>query len=331
MIMHARKACAAARLRSRRAFTLIELLVVIAIIGILVALLLPAVQAAREAGRRTKCANNLKQIVLAVHMFEDKHNELPINRYGDYDDPAAFGGAYENSRSYSWLAGILPYLEQEPLSKSGNIPNVPLSANTAISTAIPTFHCPSDVLSKLKVFPERSHYMRTGIPLGLTNYKGVQGSNFCWGDWANGGSWPDCESWFKGNGIFYPMDWQRPRSLAAVEDGLSNTFMVGEDIWNTARATCDPTDPCYGLGFAWAHPVEACAIGAMPPNARGPGGAEYAERDWTGHNGFRSWHPTGLQFGYCDGSVRFVRDTVPLGLYRAQCTIKAKEAGTIVD
>ena len=317
------------RKRLRRGFTLVELLVVIAIIGILIALLLPAVQAAREAGRRIKCSNNLKQIVLAVHLFEDKHNELPVNRYGDYDDWTAFGGPFENSSSYSWLSAILPYLELEPLYKSGDIPKVPLNTSTAADEAIPTFHCPSDALQRIKVYPETSHYMRTGIPLGLTNYKGVQGSNFCWGDWANGGAWPACEAWFKGNGIFYPMDWQRPRSLAAIEDGTSHTFMVGEDVWNLTRATCDT--PCFGLGFAWAHPVEACAIGAIPPNARRPDGSEYAADDWTGHNGFRSNHPTGLLFGNCDGSVRFVRETLPLGLYRAHCTIASNEPGTFED
>ena len=319
-----------ARCAFRRGFTLVELLVVIAIIGILVALLLPAVQAAREAGRRAKCANNLKQVVLAVQLFEEKWSELPKNRYGDYDDWTAFGGPFEDSRSYSWLSAILPYLEQETLYKSGDIPNVPLNASTVVGTPVVTFHCPSDALSKFKVFPERSHYMRTGIPLGLTNYKGVQGANFCWGDWANGSnSAPDCEPWFHGDGMFYPMDWQRPRSLAVVEDGLSNTFMVGEDIWNMTRASCDT--PCYGLGFAWAHPVEACAIGAIPPNARRASGVDYAEDDWTGHNGFRSWHPSGLQFGICDGSVRFVSESVALGLYRAQCTIKGKEPGVSLD
>jgi prepilin-type N-terminal cleavage/methylation domain-containing protein len=316
--------------QDRPGFTLVELLVVIAIIGILIALLLPAIQAAREAGRRTSCSNNLKQIVLAAHMFEDKHGELPKNRYGDYNAWTAFGGPFENSSSYSWLSAILSYLERDTIYKQGDIPNTPLNASAVVSTSIVTFHCPSDAIVRLKVYPERSHYMRTGIPLGLTNYKGVQGANFCWGDWANGSKTaPDCEPWFHGDGVFYPMDWQKPKSLAAITDGTSHTFMVGEDIWNLTRATCDT--PCYGLGFAWAHPVEACAIGAIPPNARRPDGSEYVEDDWTGHNGFRSWHPNGLQFGNCDGSVRFIRDSVPLGLYRAQCTISAGEPGVHLD
>src|SRR6476661_7871066 len=101
------------RVFSRRAFTLIELLVVIAIIAVLIALLVPAVQKVREAAARTQCANNLKEIALACHSYHDVKKVFPTGQYGDYNQPAAFGGAYENSMSWSWLAFLLPYLEQE--------------------------------------------------------------------------------------------------------------------------------------------------------------------------------------------------------------------------
>lgn len=304
---------------------MIELLVVIAIIGILVALLLPAVQAAREAARRAQCANHLKQLVLAVHLFEDSHKKLPANRYGDYDDPATWGGPYEDSRSWSWLSAILPYLEQTNLHQQGDVPNRALNQSTILGSVVPTFHCPSDQLGQVKVYPEQSRYLRTGVPVGLTNYKGVQGANFCWGDWANGSTVNNqCEPWWKGDGVFYPMDWQKPKSLGKVKDGTSNTLMVGEDIWNMRRATCDT--PCYGLGFSWAHPVEANATAALPPNARRPDGQPYADDDWTGHNGFRSRHPGGVQFALCDGSVRHVSNTIALGSYRAAATIAGGES-----
>jgi prepilin-type processing-associated H-X9-DG protein len=125
------------------------------------------------------------------------------------------------------------------------------------------------------------------------------------------------------------MDWQKPKSLAKIKDGTSNTLMVGEDIWNQTRATC--SDPCYGLGFAWAHPVEANATAAIPLNARRPFAIPYAENDWMGHNGFRSWHPGGGQFGQCDGSVRFVSNTIALGVYRAAATIRGGEAVALPD
>ena len=303
----------------RPAFTLVELLVVIAIIGILVALILPAVQAAREASRRAKCSNNLKQLVLAVHNFEGAQSKLPMNRYGDYDDLTTYGGPFEDSRSWSWLSAILPHLEQNNLYEKGDIPNRPLATSTILDASIATFHCPSDELSSIRVRPVQSHYLRTNLPTGLTNYKGVQGANFCWGDWANppAGS-IDCEPWWHGDGIFYPMDWQKPKTLAAVRDGTSNTFMVGEQIYNKTRASCDT--PCYGFGFSWAHAVEANALAAMPPNARSPSGVPYPEDDWQHLSGFRSRHPNGLHFALADGSVRFVSNNIPLLVYRGMAT-----------
>jgi len=306
-----------------RGFTLVELLVVIAIIGILVALLLPAVQSAREAARRMQCANNLKQISLAVHPFETNQKFLPPNRYGDYDDYATSGGPYEDSRSWSWLAAILPSLEQGNIAAPGSIPFKKINQAGIAQLVIGTFLCPSDSAASLGSVRETPRYLR-GLDVGLTNYMGVQGSNFCWGDWANNGtSGMDCEQWFHGDGIFYPMDWQKPRGFGAIRDGLSNTLMVGEDVFNKTRSTC--SDPCYGLGFAWAHPVEATATCAIPPNAKRPDGTAYTENDWTGHNGFRSHHPGGVQFACADGSVHLINDGITLGLYRNLATIQGGE------
>src|SRR5262245_7180156 len=111
--------------RGRRwlGFTLIELLVVIAIIAVLIGLLLPAVQKVREAAARMQCSNNLKQIALACHTYHDAFNLFPINRVGNYDQPNAFGGYDQNSMNWSWLSALLPYIEQDNIYKTGNIPN----------------------------------------------------------------------------------------------------------------------------------------------------------------------------------------------------------------
>ncbi len=302
-------------------FTLIELLVVIAIIAILIALLLPAVQQAREAARRTQCRNNLKQIGLAVHNYADTNDGVfPINRYGDYAYSAVWNYAYEDSQSWSWLASILPYVDASPLWHTGKIPISALKDSPVFPISLACYLCPSDVIGGPR--NERSHYLRTNPLVGMTNYKGVQGANFCWGDWANPGTGGHgCEPWENGDGILYPMNWAHVVRLRDVTDGLSNTTMVGEQTYDPNG----PGDMHYGIGFAWAHSVEACAIANFPINARRPNGTPYASGDWQGTNGFRSRHIGGAHFCLADGSVKFLGENMALGLYRALATIKGGE------
>lgn len=309
-------------------FTLVELLVVIAIIGILVAMLLPAVQVAQESARRMQCQNNLKQLALSVHNSATATGSFPVNQYGDYDYRNKFAGPYEDSQSWSWIARVLPYLESQAVYDHGQIPTALLNVSSATGKPLASLHCPSDELERNSPFRETTHYMR-GVTVGLTNYKGVQGANFCWGEYANPGTNDnDCEGWQNGDGLFYPLVWVRPIGWEDVTDGTSKTFMIGEDVWNEVRATCEN---CYGLGFAWAHSVEANKLANLPPNARKPNGKAYAEYDWRGQNGFHSRHPDGAQFAYVDGSVHFISDSVALGAYRAMATIAGAEVLPIMD
>ena len=310
--------------RPRRAgFTLIELLVVIAIIAVLVALLLPAVQQAREAARRAQCKNHLKQLALAVHSYESTFTTLPINRYGDYGYQSVWNGPFEDSNSWSWLASLLPYIDQLNLWNQAAIPTVALQNSPSIAATIPIFNCPSDSLAGSASRDELSHYLRTNLRVGMTNYKGVQGANFCWGDWANPGTnGHGCEPWGDGDGVFYPMNFVYRLGWRDLKDGLSSTMMIGEDVYDATA----PGPSRYGLGYAWAHPVESCATAALPINARHADGTRYASGDWTGENGFQSQHTGGAQFAFADGSVRFLSQNMALGLYRALSTRAGQEA-----
>jgi prepilin-type N-terminal cleavage/methylation domain-containing protein len=306
----------------RAGFTLIELLVVIAIIAVLIALLLPAVQQAREAARRTQCRNHLKQLTLGVYNYESAFNALPISRYGDYGYASVWISSFEDSTSWSFLATLLPYLDQGPLHNQANIPNKRLNATPELGTAVGVFTCPSDGLSGSASRDELSNYFRVTTRVGMTNYKGVSGANFCWGDYANPGiNGIGCEPWERGDGAFYPMNWLRPPKLRDFVDGLSNTTILGEDTFDPAR----PAPFKYGQGYAWGHSVEACATQAIPINARSPAGTAYPPTDWQNLNGFKSRHVGGAQFAMGDGSVRFLSDSISIEIYRGLATLAGSE------
>jgi prepilin-type N-terminal cleavage/methylation domain-containing protein/prepilin-type processing-associated H-X9-DG protein len=314
----------------RRGFTLIELLVVIAIIAILIGLLLPAVQKVREAAARMSCSNNLKQIGLAAHNYHDSNGKLPVSQYGDYSDPGAFGGFSYSSRSWSFLAFLLPSVEQDNLYRNGNIPAAALNASSARAEAVKTFLCPSDLMSGLRTFNQRSRYAGgTNFVVGLTNYKGVLGSNFNYGDYANGtpAFLNGGDGFWGANGLFALDMWKRPVSLVAITDGTSSTFMVGEDVWTPEYA--NGSQP--GNGFSWAHAVEATLSCAMPPNnLKRVNGANIDvnsldQGHWGSYHGFKSKHSGGVQFAYADGSVRFVSNAIPLGTYRALASFAGGE------
>jgi prepilin-type N-terminal cleavage/methylation domain-containing protein/prepilin-type processing-associated H-X9-DG protein len=310
------------RTKTRAGFTLIELLVVIAIIAVLIGLLLPAVQKVREAAARTKCANNLKQLGLAVHAYHDGFNQIPPNaktiNYNWARDSTVAG-----PNTWTWIARILPYVEQGALANQYNIPNGTLGqAQAGIATIIPVLLCPSDGTETSN--PATDWANIPGISLGLTNYKGCSGSN--WGfntsstfttafpvaDLSLGPSPGIAEDGLDhGNGIFYRTDGNRRLTLTGITDGTSNTFMIGEDLHSLDQH-------CGG----WAYPNYVNSTCAIPLNYADPG---HTYTNWPNRYSFHSNHPNGANFCFADGTVRFVNDSINIDTYRALATIHGGE------
>ncbi len=201
------------RFRARRGFTLVELLVVIAIIGILIALLLPAVQAAREAARRSQCTNNIKQVGLALHNYHDSFKSFPPR--------AVFGaggtGPPQYQYHHTWLTAILPFMEQQPLYDSTDM-GAPAWGQPIVSTLVPTLLCPSDATAL-------NDTSQTNGNIAWTNYAGPT----AWDWWLRrdrniGPPWvPQANT--RSDGVFMADNTTRLRDIT---DGTSNTLLAAE-------------------------------------------------------------------------------------------------------
>lgn len=254
----------------RRAFTLIELLVVMAIIGLLVALVLPAVQAARESARRTRCQNNLRQIGVALHAFHHSHSRFPMG-----NDSTAWAGGW------GFLFHLLPHLEQKAafetvdLSTSGNCCDQIVALQQAgkpdpTSIRYDVFLCPSD--------PQAGIPHQSGPPdsfdcgrLFPGNYLGVSGN-------VDHG----CTSTLDGSGMLYTLS---RTSFAHVDDGSSNTLFVGE------RGISDPAWSWCLCGGAECEKYLSVQYGLSRQKEA------LLER-------FGSFHPGGTHFLFVDGRVQ---------------------------
>lgn len=307
------------RFRRHHAFTLVELLVVIAIIGVLVALLLPAVQAAREAARRSQCSNNLKQIGLAVHNYHDIHKQFPPGGPGT--------GIHPNNDGYrisAWVR-ILPFLEQEPLYTQLNltggfrhVPNELLPDGERVRhKQISVMLCPSDDHPPFSPASGDDRWAKG-------NYIASTGSQRS----DSGGDCSPFNVYMEvlpgGNATYGNVTDPRRISglfnyfgadirLADVRGGTSNTLLAGEQVGGCTVA---------GQRTSWWHPNSSGAWGITITPLNTWNTCEFARPNqithpdctqpdrWNFTYGFRSKHPGGVNFVLADASVRFISETI---------------------
>lgn len=338
--------------RQRHGFTLVELLVVIAIIGILVGLLLPAVQSAREAARRMQCSNNLKQLGLASHNYHDTLKSFPVCYFGA--DQAGYPALSSPrfGRQTSWMIGLLPFIEQSALfnmidfakgvaNDPRSLVNPPIGPSNpwVASQKIAGFKCPSD--TSPDVLEDRSDTVGVSsqIAFALTSYKGVCGAN-----WFAGATQSDVAPWNntrwgtsgngldRGNGIFF-RGWNFPykTNMRDISDGTSNTLMVGEAIGNYSRWNwwwC--SNATTGTTSIPLNAKPACGS-YYPATMSKKAGLIACKDDWTNNYSFASEHTGGGNFTLADGSVRFVSDSIDRDIYRGMATISGGEIASTQD
>jgi prepilin-type N-terminal cleavage/methylation domain-containing protein/prepilin-type processing-associated H-X9-DG protein len=340
--------------KRRVGFTLVELLVVIAIIGILVALLLPAVQAAREAARRMQCSNNQKQIGLALHNYHDTYKRFPPARVRNSTNTLNPGVSGWNTSNISFLGRILPFIEQGPLHDqvdfeipwwwdSGYRPNS--NYDIVRTTIVPTYRCPSDGGTGSVAWNDPSGTRVVGRSISSSwahnNYVGCIGDGRQPLPSDRGVLLPD-EGRFA-TGIMLELRYRSPTnrggtvSMADITDGTSNTVAISECIIGFPKLHVNAALPnpivqdnngCPTSGtpnggstaqrgtswFRGYHPASFLFTTLMTPNSR--------LYDCGANSGdtmyaARSRHPGGVQATMCDGSVHFFSETIDWARWRA--------------
>ncbi len=314
----------------RNAFTLVELLIVITIIGILIALLLPAVQAAREAARRLQCANNLKQIGLALHSYHDALGSFPP---GNINLGAGMcPGAAEPVQSYStqsgnWMIAILPYIDQGALfdQYDNHYTNESPQNKVVRETTVPAYVCPSDNDIGVLAVPATGPATLVDAQYAPGSYRAVSG-------WSGDGiNFLDSEMMFD-----YKPAWRGPihavyksfawgysaEKFSDITDGTSNTLMVGESTTSTNLAR--RTFWAYSFAYysmsgvtsqertLWADYDRAVQCGGIGDDIP-------CKRHWG------SFHSDGINFVFCDGAVHFVHTNINLNMLGNLATIAGGE------
>lgn len=304
---------------SRHGFTLVELLVVIAIIGVLIALLLPAVQQAREAARRIQCTNHQKQLGLALHNYHDTYGKLPYNAV-----PQSASGARQ--RGPSWLTRLLPFMEQSAaydqfqFTGDWTMQDGP-SPNSVVlgQLRVPGLNCPS---SPLPTVESQATNANGTVELQLTNYVGITGSYYVGGTTSTVSTSPQDSSYGDSvyNGMIVPVnDKSKAISLAAVTDGTSNTMMVSEQsdyFYNASGAKVYRRSSGHA-GRTWANGGGAATWTSNVTTIRYPIATEGGTGNTAHYNvniPLVSAHPGGVLITLGDASVRFLPETADFSI-----------------
>jgi prepilin-type N-terminal cleavage/methylation domain-containing protein/prepilin-type processing-associated H-X9-DG protein len=325
--------------RSPSGVTLIELLVVIGIIGLLAGLVLPAVQSAREAARRAQCANNLRQLIGACHQFEGSRGGFPAASYFGHPIPRVSGPIYGET----WISPqtvLLPYLEQAALFNSINL-DEPMylmdgyykqaAFQTAVSTRLATFVCPSDPVSGAREFAPNSYRACVGLgelPAWVRNGR--------IDPITNGGVFEYIDIWG---------DFRAVLPLSRITDGLSNTLAFSEkpisagqvyhafrdwsrvpfhgstraDAWVAECSRLVNLEPQLDAGATWIQPgpMSTHFYASVPPNSRIPDCGAWVTNNVSGIFAARSYHPGGVNAAMADGSVRRCSSGTAMNVWRS--------------